>query len=210
MTREVVSIAGEPKGTVELPDAVFAQKVRKDLLWEVTNFYLDAQRQGTAKTKTRAFVSGGGKKPWRQKHTGRARHGSTRSPIWRHGGIVFGPLPRDYSTEMPAKKRVKALQVALSLLAKENRIRVVEDFELESHKTRELSRIVSDLGLKEQKTLLAVAKVTPNLARASRNVANLSLFRVQDLNAYDVLNHKMLVLTQSAAGAFEPAKEGMN
>lgn len=208
MIHDVLAITGEPKGTVELPDAVFGQKVKKDLLWELTNYYLDAKRQGTASTKTRANVSGGGKKPWRQKHTGRARVGSTRSPIWRHGGIVFGPLPRDYSTSMPGKKREKALHVALSLLQKENRIRVVEDFDLPTHKTKDLTKILTDLDLNSKSTLMAIDKGGENLARAARNVANLTLTRVRDLNAYDVLRHKVLVFTRSAAGAVGAAKTG--
>jgi large subunit ribosomal protein L4 len=200
MTQEVLAVTGEPKGTVELPDAVFAQKVRKDIIWEAVNVYLANQRQGTAKTKTRAEVSGGGKKPWRQKHTGRARHGSTRSPIWRHGGVVFGPIPRDYSMKLPAGKRAMALQMSLSSLRQENRLRVVEDFDVPSGKTRDLAKVLSDLGLGENSTLLVLEKASPTMNRAARNMPLLDLMRVQDLNAYSVLGHETLVFMESAIG----------
>jgi large subunit ribosomal protein L4 len=207
MTQEILTITGEPKGTIELPDALFGQKVRKDILWEAVNYYRANQRQGTASTKTRAEVSGGGKKPWRQKHTGRARHGSTRSPIWRHGGVVFGPRPRDYGLKLSAAKRELALSIALSAARIENRIRFVEDFELPAPKTRELFKILSDLGVvetgsdKDKSTLLVVSKSNDNLKRAGRNIRNLDLARAQDLNAYQVLAHRMLVFTQSATEA---------
>jgi large subunit ribosomal protein L4 len=208
MTLDVLTPSGELKDKIELPDAVFGQKPRKDLLWDAVTHYLAGQRQGTAKTKTRAEVSGGGKKPWRQKHTGRARHGSTRSPIWRHGGVVFGPLPRDYSTKMPAGKRVKALHAALSALQSENRIRVIEDFELPSAKTKELAKIVKDLGLDRGTTLLLVAKPDPKLQLAARNLANLDLMRVQDLNVYQAVVHRTLVFTRGAIAHFTAPEAG--
>lgn len=204
MTLDILTINGEPKDKIELPDAVFGQKPRKDLLWDAMTSYLAGQRQGTASTKTRAEVSGGGKKPWRQKHTGRARHGSTRSPIWRHGGIVFGPRPRDYEMRLPAGKRVKALHAALSVMQSENRIRVVEDFELPEAKTRELAKIVKDLGLGEDKVLLLVAGANPKLQQAARNMANLDLMRVSDLNAYQAVAHRTLVFTRSAIEHYSP------
>ena len=198
MIQEVLSITGEPKDKIELPDAIFGQKARKDLLWETVNRHLANQRQGTAKTKTRAEVSGGGKKPWRQKHTGMARHGSTRSPIWRHGGVVFGPVPRDYSLRIPASKRQLALRVALSTLCRENRVRVIEDFDLASHKTKELAKVMNDLGLRNEKTMLVVDQPSANLRLAARNMANLSLMRARDLNVYQALVHRVIVFTQNA------------
>jgi large subunit ribosomal protein L4 len=198
MTLDILTISGAPKDKIELPDAVFGQKPRKDLLWDAMTSYLANQRQGAACTKTRAEVSGGGKKPWRQKHTGRARHGSTRSPIWRHGGIVFGPRPRDFEMRLPAGKRVKALHAALSTMQRENRIRVVEDFELSEAKTRELAKIVKDLGLHEDTVLLLIAGSNPKLQQAARNLANLDLMRVSDLNAYQAVAHRTLVFTRSA------------
>jgi large subunit ribosomal protein L4 len=201
MTQELLSITGEPKGTIELPDVVFGEKVRKDLLWDSVNVYLTNQRQGNANTKTRAEVSGGGKKPWRQKHTGRARAGSTRSPIWRHGGIVFGPRTREYGLSIPVQKRAKALRVALSSARSENRVRVVEDFDLPTAKTKELYKILTGLGALEHSALLVVDKTTPNLKLAARNIPNLDLMRAQDLNAYAVMVHKMVVITRSAIAA---------
>jgi large subunit ribosomal protein L4 len=202
MTLDILTITGEPKDKIELPEAVFGQKPRKDLIWDAVTNYLANQRQGTAKTKTRAEVSGGGKKPWRQKHTGRARHGSTRSPIWRHGGIVFGPQPRDYSSRLPAAKRIKSLHAALSAMQSENRIRVIEDFELPAAKTRELAKIVKDLGLNDELTLLLVASADPKLLQAARNLPRLDLMRVRDLNAYQAVAHRTLVFTRSAIAHF--------
>ena len=202
MIQEVLSVAGEPKDKIELPDAVFAEKVRKGILWEVMNSYLANQRQGTAKTKTRAEVSGGGKKPWRQKGTGRARHGSTRSPIWRHGGIVFGPHPRDYSLKVPAQKKALALRIALSVLQRENRIRVVEDFDVPTKKARDLTRILADLGLKGESVLLLASAPSPELQLAARNIAKLTLQRARDLNVFSALNHDVAVFTRSGLGDF--------
>lgn len=198
ITQEVLTVSGEPKGLVELSAAVFGLKARRDLLWEATTVHLANQRQGTAATKTRAEVSGGGKKPWRQKHTGRARHGSIRSPIWRHGGIVFGPRPRDYSKSLPARKRTKALCMALSAVRAENRMRVVEDFELASPKTKELQRILSGLGIVQQPVLLVTDQPSATLKLAARNIPKLDLMRARDLNAYEVLRHQTLVITEGA------------
>ncbi len=207
MTLDILTISGAPKDKIELPDAVFGQKPRKDLLWDAMTSYLAGQRQGTASTKTRAEVSGGGKKPWRQKHTGRARAGSTRSPIWRHGGIVFGPRPRDYEMRLPAGKRVKSLHAALSTMQHENRIRVVEDFELPEAKTRELAKIIRDLGLHEDTVLLLIAGSNPKLQQAARNMAKVDLMRVSDLNAYQAIAHRMLVFTRSAIAHYSQAAQ---
>jgi large subunit ribosomal protein L4 len=202
MTHEVLSVSGELKDKVELPDAVFGEKVRKGILWEATKAYLANQRQGTAKTKTRAEVSGGGKKPWRQKGTGRARHGSTRSPIWRHGGTVFGPHPRDYDLKVPVQKKALALRIALSSLLKENRIRVVEDFAVPSKKTRDLVRILADLGLKKESVLLLTGEPDPGLKLAARNIAALTLKRARDLNVYAALNHDVALFTVTGLAEF--------
>lgn len=147
---DVLGIDGAVKGKVELPEAVFSKTGDASLLWESVQTYLANQRQGNAATKTRAEVSGTGKKPHRQKHTGRARHGSRRSPIFVGGGIAWGPRPRDYSLVIPKKKRRAALLLALSARNAEGRVVVVEDFELAQPKTKELVKTLDAMGLKPQ------------------------------------------------------------
>ncbi len=126
MKVKIFDISGKEIGERELPENIFGLKPNIHLLWLAVKYYLSRRRKGTASTKTRGEVSGGGRKPWPQKHTGRARHGSIRSPLWRKGGVVFGPKPRDFSIKMPYKARIKALFIALSDRAKENRIKIIE------------------------------------------------------------------------------------
>src|SRR5688572_4221584 len=135
-TAKHYSVSGEEKGTVELPDSTFAAPKRVDVIYDALRSYMANQRQGTVATKTRSLVSGGGRKPWRQKGTGRARHGSIRSPIWVGGGTVFGPQPRDYSFRMPRKARREALLSALSLKNQEGKLIVLDKLELEEAKTK--------------------------------------------------------------------------
>ncbi|MEO0108670.1 MAG: 50S ribosomal protein L4 [candidate division WOR-3 bacterium] len=195
---DVLSATGQASGSIDLPDAIFGLPGNRHLLWETVNYYRDAQRQGTARTKTREEISGGGRKPWRQKHTGRARHGSIRSPIWRHGGTVFGPMPRDYATRIPVNKRRLALAMVLSDHFRRGSLRVVEDLEVPTGKTGELDRVLSRLGVAAHRTMLVVGKSDPMLCRAARNIPNLRLVRVQDLNACELMVHERLLLTRSA------------
>ncbi|MEO0078049.1 MAG: 50S ribosomal protein L4, partial [candidate division WOR-3 bacterium] len=185
---DVLTITGAVKGQVELPDSVFGVKGTTALVWESVRNYRANQRQGNACTKTRAEVSGTGKKPYRQKHTGMARHGSRRSPIFRKGGIVFGPKPRDYGFELPRKVRRQALLQALSARHESGGVRVVEDFEPATPKTRELYGILRTLGL-EGSVLLLVGAVSPAMKRASRNIPGLTVMPAQQVNAYQVLSH---------------------
>ncbi len=193
---EVLTVQGTVKSEIALPEALFGQTVAVPVLWESVRSRLANQRQGTACTKTRAEVSGTGKKPWRQKHTGRARHGSRRSPIWRGGGIVFGPKPRDYSYELPKKERALALVSALSAKHSDKAIKVVENFALSSTKTRELVDILGRLNLSGS-VLLVVDKASRELLLASRNISWLKVIRADQLGAYDVLECDTLLFTEA-------------
>lgn len=198
---DVLRITGEVKGQIELPEQWFNREGPRSLLWEAVRCYLANQRQGTAKTKTRAEVSGTGKKPWPQKHTGRARHGSRRSPIWVKGGIAWGPKPRDYSYELPKKVRRYALALALTTKVKENGIKLIEDFELSAPKTRELAAIFNRLGLNDS-VLLLVPQVSENLRRASANIPWLDVMPAAQLNTYAVLAHNQVVFTEGGLQDF--------
>jgi|UniRef100_A0A7V3UZ92 large subunit ribosomal protein L4 len=198
---DVLKLTGEVKKTVELPEDWFNREGPASLLWEAVRCYLANQRQGTAKTKTRAEVSGTGKKPWPQKHTGRARHGSRRSPIWVKGGIAWGPKPRDYSYELPKKVRRYALALALTVRNRENSIKLIEDFELSEPKTRELVKIFKGLGMVDN-VLLLVPTVSENLRRASANLQWLDVMPAAQLNTYAVLTHNLVVFTESGLHEF--------
>ncbi len=202
MITEIISIAGEKQGNFELPDNLFKQEANAGLVWEVVNNYLANQREGSANTKTRGEISGGGKKPWRQKHTGRARQGSIRSPIWVGGGIVFGPRPRDYSFRIPKKKRRKALMIALSEKLNSNNLKIVADLPKEINKTKEMVKFLTDIGMTEGKILLLSDSTTENLIRASRNIPHLSLKCVKDLNVYDVLKANHIVFSKAGIEQF--------
>ena len=198
----LLTITGAVKGQVELPAALFDQKGKKGLVWESVKCYLANQRQGNACTKTRAEVSGTGKKPHRQKHTGHARQGSRRSPQFVGGGIAWGPRPRDYSYELPKKLRRQALALALSARKGEEAVTIVEDFELPEPKTREMVKVLKGLNL-NGKVLLLTGGASENLRRASRNLPGLTVTTAQRVNTYDVVSHGRIVLTESALKQLE-------
>lgn len=206
---EVLKLTGEVKSQMELPDNWFNREGSLSFLWESVRCYLANQRQGTVKTKTRAEVSGTGKKPWPQKHTGRARHGSRRSPIWYKGGVAWGPKPRDYGYELPKRVRRYALALALTAKVKENAIKIIEDFDLPEPKTRELVKILKGLGFNDS-LLLLVPAVSENLRRASANIPWLDVMPAVQLNTYAVLTHNILVFTQNGLSEFlnKVAKSG--
>ena len=199
---DLLTIGGAVKGQVELPASLFDQKGKKGLVWEAVKCYLANQRQGNACTKTRAEVSGTGKKPHRQKHTGHARQGSRRSPQFVGGGIAWGPRPRDYSYELPKKLRRQALALALSARKGEDAVTVVEDFELPEPKTREMVKVLKGLNL-DGKVLLLTGGNSESLRRASRNLPGLTVTTAQQVNTYDVVSHERIVLTQSALKQLE-------
>ena len=199
---DLLTIGGAVKGQVELPAALFDQKGKKGLVWEAVKCYLANQRQGNASTKTRAEVSGTGKKPHRQKHTGHARQGSKRSPQFVGGGIAWGPRTRDYSYELPKKLRRQALALALSARKGEDAVTVVEDFELPEPKTREMVKVLKGLNL-DGKVLLLTGGNSESLKRASRNLPGLTVTTAQRVNTYDVVSHERIVLTESALKQLE-------
>ena len=187
---------GKESGTVELTGTIFEQKINHPLLWETVDAALKNRRKGLASTKTKAEVRGGGARPYRQKGIGWARHGSTRSPIWKGGGVVFGPKPRDYSISMPKKKKMKALLTSLSVKAQESKILVIEELVLETSKTKNFVEILKGIDVGKARTLVAVDKVDKNLVLASRNVSNVILKRANDINCYDVLGAEYLLVTK--------------
>ena len=202
MIAEILSISGEKQGNIELPDNLFKQESNSGLVWEVVNNYLANQRQGSAKTKTKGEVRGGGKKPWRQKHTGRARHGSVTSPIWVGGGVVFGPMPRDYSIRMPKKKRRRALIVALSEKLNSNHLKIVADIPKDINKTKEMAKVLSGLGLNQGRILMVLDSVSENLIRSTRNIPNLGLKCAKNLNIYDVVSSDQLIFSKTGIEQF--------
>src|SRR5579875_1100221 len=194
----IVDLNNTAVGSIELSDAVFGAEVNEALLYEAVRQYTAARRSGTAATKTRHEVSGSGKKLWKQKGTGRARMGSIRSPLWRHGGTVHGPQPRSYEYKLPRKMVLGALRSALSAKLRDGQIKVVRAFELNDHKTKTM---VSVLGkLQTKKTILLVeASENVNLARASRNLPHVKLVPTKDVNVYDLLKYQQVLLSENAA-----------
>jgi large subunit ribosomal protein L4 len=187
----------ERVGEAELPAEVFEYPYRRHLVWEVVKAHLAGQRRGTHKTKTRSEVSGTGKKPFRQKGTGRARQGGSRPPIHRHGGTAHGPVPRSYAHGVSVGQKKNALKAALSQRVREQRLVVLEGMELPTHRTRELRAAVDRLGI-EGKALFVDARENENFVRASRNVSEWKLVDSLAVNAYDVLNHGTVVLSRPA------------
>jgi large subunit ribosomal protein L4 len=181
---------------------VFGVQVNEHLLYEAVKQYRANARAGTHATKNRALVSGSGKKPWRQKGTGRARVGEIRTPLWRHGGTVFGPQPRDYSYSMPKKARASALRSALSQRVKEGALKVVDRFDLAVPKTRELIAILGKLEV-VGKTLLVDHKPADNLVLSGRNIPGLKVVDPTQVNVYDVLDCRVLLVTQEALTKLE-------
>lgn len=196
------NMEGASVGEIELKDEVFGIEVNKDALYQVTKMQLANKRQGTQSALTRAEVRGGGIKPWRQKGTGRARHGSTRSPIWIKGGIVFAPKPRDYSYTVPKKIKRLAMKSALSSKVQENSIIVMESLSLPEAKTKEMAKVLSNLNVNE-KALLVIPGKDETVERAARNLPNVKLAFVNTLNVLDILNYNRFIITQDAARLVE-------
>ncbi len=193
---DVLNWSKEKVGSVELPGEVFSTAVKKDVLHTVVNWQLASRRSGTASVKTRGLVSGGGKKPFKQKSTGSARQGSNRSPLMPGGGKLFGPQPRSYGFALPKKVRSLALRMALSHLNNEGRLFVVESMKSDEGKTKELSRRLDDFGLK--KAVLVDAEVDSSFKRASNNLSSFKYSLVEGLNVFDLLKYDNVVLTQNS------------
>ena len=184
---------GEELGTVELPAGVFEQPVHEHAIWEAVRCYLANQRHGTASVKNRSEVSGGGRKPWRQKGTGRARQGSIRSPIWRHGARAFGPKPRDYGYEIPRKVRSLALRSALSARAADQVIAVIDGFEIEAPRTREVAALIRKIGLSGKRCLLVLGDHKPVTYKSARNIPRVKTVVVRELNPYSVMQSEAIL-----------------
>ena len=199
MNVDVYDSQGQVLHQVELPDGVFGVEVRDHLLYEVVRYQLARRRQGTAHTKNRSAVRGGGRKPWRQKGTGRARAGSRRSPLWRGGGVVFGPMPRSYGYSMPKKKRRAALCGALSLKLRENAFRVIERFDVVQPKTRQIVQMIR-VFTNEPKVLLLVGEPNETLNLSARNIQQVKVLPVAGLNVYDLLHYTTIICAEEALG----------
>jgi large subunit ribosomal protein L4 len=199
MELEVYRQDGTKSGEkVKLSENIFGIEPNQHALFVAVRAYLDNQRQGTSKVKTRAEVRGGGRKPFKQKHTGMARQGSSRSPVMVGGGSIFGPKPRDFSVTVPTKLRRLARKSALSLKAKEGQIRIVEDFTFEKPATKAMVGMLRALDLASLKTLLLVPKSDPNVTKSGRNIPRLFVAEADKASTYDLVNNQMLLIQKSA------------
>ncbi len=195
---------GNPAGEVELPENAFGIKPNEAVVWQYVKTYLANQRVGTHSARTRGEVRGGGRKPWRQKGTGRARHGSIRSPIWRGGGVVFPPKPRDYRLKMPKKMRRLALASVLSDRARENLVSVFDGFDLPQPQTKRFIEIMRNADINiERPTLIITEKVEPNVIKSARNVKRVRVTHTGELNAYQVVISENIVVEKNALGKIE-------
>jgi len=196
------ALSGKKKKEVELPDHIFAVPVNEGLMHQALFRQLANARLGTHKTKTRGQVSGGGAKPWRQKGTGRARHGSIREPQWRGGGTVFGPQPRSYRQKMPKKMRRLALKGGLTVKAQEGKILVLDGLEMEEPKTKEMLTILRNLKV-EDSALILLPQRNANVERSARNIPGVKTLRANYLNLRDLLNHDWLIMPLGALEVIE-------
>jgi large subunit ribosomal protein L4 len=204
MKTTIYNQAGKEVGDITLPKEIFEVKFNADLVHQIMVSMTSNQRQNSAHTKNRGEVSGSGIKPWRQKGTGRARHGSKRSPIWRGGGITFGPRnERNYEKTIPAKMRRKALLMLLSEKAKTNQLVVLDKIELEKGKTKEVATALSKLPCKLQTTLIALPGYDKKIVLAARNIKKTSIEDARNLNVLDLLNHKYLLIPQDSIKTIE-------
>ena len=194
----IVDLNNTPVGSIELSDVVFGAEVNEALLYEAVRQYTAAKRGGNAATKTRHEVSGSGKKLWKQKGTGRARMGSIRSPLWRHGGTTHGPQPRSYEYRLPRKMLLGALRSALSAKLRDGELRVVSGFALEDHKTKNMIKVLANLEAKKTVLLVENGENT-NLQRASQNVKGIKLVPTKDVTVYDLLKHQEILISETAA-----------
>lgn len=200
-TVPVYNLNGETVGDIALSDNVFAVPMNAGLLHQSVVRHLANQRLGTVNTKTRSEVSGGGRKPWRQKGTGRARAGSTRSPLWRHGGITFGPKARKFTKDMPRKMRRLAIKVALSEKVRQGDFTVLENLDLPAPKTKEMTKVLSNLGA--TKALIVTAGPDDNVERSARNIPGVETIEAAWLNVYDILGHERLIIARDAVARVE-------
>jgi large subunit ribosomal protein L4 len=195
---DIIDLSNKKVGTLDLADAVFGAPVNEALLYEAVRHYLAVKRRGTASTKTRHEVAGAGKKLWKQKGTGRARMGSIRSPLWRHGGTVHGPQPHSYAYKLPRKMQLGALRSALSAKLRDGELRIVSEFSISDVKTKAMRQTLDHMEAK--RTVLMVDNTeNRNLELSSRNLQGVKLVSSRDVNVYDLLGHEQVLLSQAAA-----------
>ena len=197
----VYNMEGNEVGTMELNDAVFGVEINEHLVYLAVVRQLANNRQGTQKAKTRSEVSGGGRKPWRQKGTGHARQGSIRAPQWTGGGVVFAPVPRDYEVKMNKKERRAALKSALTSKVQDNKLVVVDSLTLAEAKTKEMQKVLTNL--KAEKALIVTAGDDQNVVLSARNIADVQTATVNTINVYDVMKHNTVVVTKDAVASIE-------
>jgi len=218
---EMLNIKGEKIGVIDLKDEIFNIEPHLDVMWRYVDMQLSNRRAGTASTKTRGEVRGGGRKPWPQKHTGRARHGSIRSPIWRHGGVAHGPKPRDWSKKLNKKMKRLALKSALSVKYREEKLIVIDDIKFDQPKTKSMKEVLENMNLKEEKVLFVLPwkkQEYCNVKLSARNLPNVKVIiadnpnnsangenavRIDGLNVYDMLKYDYLVLTRDMVRKIE-------
>lgn len=198
----VLNTKGEKVKDITLSKEIWGIEPNNAVLYDAITLSRNSLRQGTADTKTRSEVSGGGKKPWRQKGTGRARQGSTRAPHWYHGGVVFGPHPRDYSKKMNRKERRLALKSALAYKAMEKELIVVDNFDIQSSKTKDVKSLLANLKA-EKNVLIVVDELNENMILATRNLSNVILLQTNEINVLDVISADKMVITEAAVKQIE-------
>ena len=191
----IYNIGNQKVNDIELDDQIFKVKSNPTLFYDAVRMNLASQRKGSAATKNRALVRGGGAKPWRQKGTGRARAGTRRSPLWRGGGTIFGPMPRDYAFSLPKKERRAALRAALSLKLQEKKLILLDEFPLNGFKTKQVLEVLKRFNV--ENALIVTNEKNIFLERSTRNISNIDVLRADELNVYDILNHEHLILLSS-------------
>ena len=197
----VYNMEGNEVGTMELSDAVFGVEVKENLVHQAVVLHLANRRQGTQKAKTRSEVSGGGRKPWRQKGTGHARQGSIRAPQWTGGGVVFAPVPRDYSFKMNKKEKRLALKSALTSKVQENKFLVLDELKLDAVKTKEMKKVLDNL--KVDKALVVIGNDSENVVLYARNIPGVQTASVNTINVYDILKYNTVIATKSSVASIE-------
>ncbi len=202
-TVDVFNLNHEVTGQIELSEAIFGVPVKNHVLHEVVVYHLAKRRAGTAKTKGRSEVRGGGKKPWKQKGTGRARAGTSRSPIWRGGGTIHGPHPRDYEMHIPKKVRRLALKMALSQKVLDDEFKVIDQFKLDRIKTKDFVELMDRFEL--GKTLIVLPEPDEVIEKSARNIPNVKILRSEGLNVYDLLDYHVVILSRECVGRIEEA-----
>ena len=195
------NMEGAEVGTVELSDSIFGVEIKENLVHQAVVLYLANRRQGTQKAKTRSEVSGGGRKPWRQKGTGHARQGSTRSPQWTGGGVVFAPVPRDYSFKMNKKEKRIALKSVLTSKVQENKFLVLDELKLDEIKTKKMQKVLDNL--KVGKALVVITDDSENVVRSAKNIPGVETASPSTINVYDILKYDTVIATKSSVAVIE-------